>query len=100
MRRIMVPCCRRANNQLNSAVRAPPTCKYPVGDGANRTRTLPGAYFGSLELVDMRLVNLSYWLRSGIPMLGLPVWPDRYTLKSMKRQFILSEQRAEGERSG
>jgi len=26
-------------NQLNKAVRAPPTCRYPVGDGANRTRT-------------------------------------------------------------
>jgi hypothetical protein len=24
---------------LNSAVRAPPTCKCPVGLGANRTRT-------------------------------------------------------------
>ena len=28
-----------ASNQLNSAVRAPPTCNEPVGDGANRTRT-------------------------------------------------------------
>ena len=41
MRRIIVPCSLRANSQLNSAVRAPPTCKYPVGEGANRTRTLP-----------------------------------------------------------
>jgi hypothetical protein len=24
---------------LNRAVRTPPTCKYPVGEGANRTRT-------------------------------------------------------------
>jgi len=36
-----VPRSLRANSQLNSAVRAPPTCKYPVGEGANRTRTLP-----------------------------------------------------------
>ena len=28
----------RAKSQLNSAVRAPPTCRYPVGEGANRTR--------------------------------------------------------------
>jgi hypothetical protein len=26
-----------AKSQLNSAVLAPPTCKYPVGDGANLT---------------------------------------------------------------
>ncbi len=41
MRRTNVPPCRRANSQLKSAVRAPPTCRYPVGDGANRTRTIP-----------------------------------------------------------
>src|SRR5205823_13527355 len=28
----------RANSQLNSAVRAPPTWRNPVGDGAKRTR--------------------------------------------------------------
>jgi hypothetical protein len=36
--RTFVPPYRRANSQLNSAVRAPPTWRYPVGDGANRTR--------------------------------------------------------------
>src|SRR5438445_5086630 len=29
----------RAKSQLKSAVRAPPTCRWPVGLGANRTRT-------------------------------------------------------------
>ena len=38
MRRTNVPPCWRAKSQLNSAVRALPTWKYPVGDGANRTR--------------------------------------------------------------
>src|SRR6187431_2412840 len=38
IRRINVPPYRRANNQLNNAVRAPPTWRYPVGDGAKRTR--------------------------------------------------------------
>src|SRR5690348_14044983 len=33
-----VPPWRRANSQLYSAVRAFPTWKYPVGDGAMRTR--------------------------------------------------------------
>ena len=28
----------RANSQLNTYVRAPPTCSNPVGEGANRTR--------------------------------------------------------------
>ena len=34
-----MPPCWRANSQLNSAVRALPTCNCPVGDGANRART-------------------------------------------------------------
>src|SRR4051812_47359047 len=33
-----VPPILRAQSQLNSAVRAPPMWRYPVGDGANRTR--------------------------------------------------------------
>src|SRR5512133_537351 len=40
MRRMNVPPLRRAHSQLNSAVRAPPMWRYPVGDGANRTRGL------------------------------------------------------------
>src|SRR5579863_7255093 len=37
-RRIMVPLLWRAYNQLKIKVRALPTCRKPVGDGANRTR--------------------------------------------------------------
>ena len=33
-----VPFCPRASSQLNSAVRTLPTCRWPVGLGANRTR--------------------------------------------------------------
>src|SRR5512132_2813376 len=33
-----VPFSRRAKRRLYSAVRAPPTCRKPVGEGANRTR--------------------------------------------------------------
>jgi hypothetical protein len=33
-----VPPILRAQSQLNNAVRAPPMCRYPVGDGANRRR--------------------------------------------------------------
>src|ERR1700722_19087747 len=39
-RRIMVPPLWRAYNQLKMNVRALPTCRNPVGDGAKRTRGL------------------------------------------------------------
>src|SRR5436309_13922940 len=39
MRRTKAPRWWRANSQLNSAVRAPPTWRWPVGLGAKRTRT-------------------------------------------------------------
>src|SRR5439155_15993447 len=38
MRSRNLPPTLRANNQLNSAERAAPMCRYPVGDGAKRTR--------------------------------------------------------------
>src|SRR6516225_2111969 len=39
IRRTNVPPVWRANNQLNSAVRADPTCNHPEGAGLNRTLT-------------------------------------------------------------
>src|SRR5438132_4986451 len=39
IRRTKAPRWWRAKSQLKSAVRAPPTCRWPVGLGANRTRT-------------------------------------------------------------
>ncbi len=36
-------CWWRAYSQLNSAVRAPPICRKPVGEGAKRTVTLMAA---------------------------------------------------------
>ena len=38
MRSTSVPRVPRASSQLNRAVRAPPMCSAPVGDGANLTR--------------------------------------------------------------
>lgn len=35
----ILPPVLQAYNQLKRAVRAPPTCKFPVGEGAKRTRT-------------------------------------------------------------
>ena len=40
MRRTKAPPVWRAQSQLKSAVRTPPMCRYPVGDGAKRTRVL------------------------------------------------------------
>jgi hypothetical protein len=37
IRRTKAPPDLRARSQLYSAVRAPPMCSAPVGDGANRT---------------------------------------------------------------
>ena len=39
------PCCR-AKSQLNSAVRTPPMCRYPVGLGAKRVRTMDVGWWG------------------------------------------------------
>src|SRR5258708_6699602 len=39
IRRMCAPPGGRANRKLPSAVRAPPTWRLPVGEGANRTRT-------------------------------------------------------------
>src|SRR5882757_4222006 len=43
-RRTIVPPFRRAYSQLNMKVRALPTCRNPVGDGANRTRSITREY--------------------------------------------------------
>src|SRR5881397_3110067 len=43
MRSTNTPFCLRAQSQLKSAVRAPPMCRYPVGEGAKRTRTVMAA---------------------------------------------------------
>src|SRR6267154_840856 len=41
-RKMNLPPVRRAYSQLNSAVRAPPTCNSPVGLGAKRVTTVMG----------------------------------------------------------
>ena len=48
MRRRNCPPCRRANSQLNTAVRAVPMWRVPVGLGARRTRTGPETFTESL----------------------------------------------------
>src|SRR5712691_3107283 len=73
--RMKVPPLLLANSQLNRAVRAPPTCRKPVGEGAKRTRTPAGAA-GSVRGFSMQprfnpirgvpsIVFLLPWKRSG-----------------------------------
>src|SRR5882762_10896103 len=50
MRSRNFPPSRRAKSQLKSAVRAPPTWRYPVGEGAKRSRG-----FGLLVISDSRM---------------------------------------------
>src|SRR5437763_16893466 len=51
-RRIMVPPVRRAYNQLKMKVRALPTWRKPVGEGAKRTRGLgENGAFGELDMI-------------------------------------------------
>src|SRR5688572_15523624 len=53
MRRMNTPPWRRASSQLNSAVRAPPTCRYPVGDGAKRTRIVSVEFMGEVTAASV-----------------------------------------------
>src|SRR5215472_8686294 len=54
MRRMKTPLWRRANAQLNRAVRAPPTWKEPVGLGAKRTLTVSDMEFHSTATGNRR----------------------------------------------
>ena len=48
----MVPPVRRAYNQLKMKVRALPTWRKPVGDGAKRTRGLgEDGVFGEFDMI-------------------------------------------------
>src|SRR5215471_5015067 len=51
MRSRNLPPWWRAKSQLNSAVRAPPMCKNPVGEGAKRTTTLILSYAAAVVCV-------------------------------------------------
>src|SRR3954451_20343703 len=51
MRRTNVPPSWRAASQLNSAVRGPPMCSAPVGEGAKRRRIAPDASFARRMLI-------------------------------------------------
>jgi hypothetical protein len=54
----MVPPFRRAYNQLNMKVRALPTWRKPVGEGAKRTRRFPlEEELGESDMVELSMVR-------------------------------------------
>src|SRR5262249_465852 len=67
IRRMKTPLCFRANSQSNRAVLAPPTCRYPVGEGAKRTRTGALWLTGSISVKPRQLLAQLLYLdrRSG-----------------------------------
>src|SRR3954447_12230124 len=89
-----LPPCRFANSQLKIAVRAPPTCRCPVGDGANRTRTVIGravyrvecgGHAAALSTAAMPRVhdgmavvgNISGGVAAALRITTLPRWASR-----------------------
>src|SRR4051812_37087341 len=73
MRRTSVPPAWRAASQLYSAVRAPPMCSAPVGEGAKRTRmdgpalySPPGLGTRLEDHVDRRLGRAAHAREAGL----------------------------------
>src|SRR5579863_6097241 len=65
-RRIIVPPVLRAYNQLKINVRALPTWRNPVGEGAKRTRGLPCS--GDVEGLDISRIRILWELRCYGPL--------------------------------
>lgn len=65
-RMMNLPFFWRASSQLKSAVRAPPTCSEPVGDGAKRTRVSPVAGSGTSDIATRDPRADSAARRSGV----------------------------------
>ncbi len=84
IRRTRVPPCWRAKSQLNSADRAPPTCRYPVGAGAKRTRGLDVT--GSrVPAASPPLAVAGRYQGMATPPLGRRIWPVMNLLASEAR---------------
>jgi len=68
-RRTNLPPIFLAYSQLNRAVRAPPTCSMPVGEGANRTLICRGG-----------------WGRRGRPVPTYPPAPPRVQIRQLRHR--------------
>src|SRR6266550_698778 len=68
--RKMPPWCR-AKSQLKSAVRAPPMCRKPVGEGAKRTVTVIPGGWGAAEPISTigQLVVAKHLAQAGLHQL-------------------------------
>src|SRR5229473_6605347 len=80
------PPSRRANSQLNKAVLAPPTCRYPVGDGAKRTRMLTRNGGGGIRTPDRVLRPYNGLANRRLQPLGHPSRGVNYPRVSLSEQ--------------
>jgi hypothetical protein len=72
----MVPAFRRAYNQLKMKVRALPTCKKPVGEGAKRTRGPEldkSSFLMGIEEFDMGKTHGTVWPKAASSRLGIAI---------------------------
>src|SRR5213083_972018 len=72
MRSRNFPPSRRAKSQLKSAVLAPPTCRYPVGDGAKRTLIVTENGGGGIRTPDRVLKPYNGLANRRLQPLGHP----------------------------
>jgi hypothetical protein len=99
MRRMSFPPVFLAYSQLKSAVRAPPTCRLPVGEGANRTRG--GPVRGAGVVVAEEATSTAAAARTWSQELLLLFWErEREREKGWGLSFFLDQVGRASERSG
>src|ERR1700730_8722562 len=93
MRRRNFPPSRRAERPVNSAVRAPPTWRYPVGDGAKRTRMVTGNGGGGIRTPDRVLKPYNGLANRRLQPLGHPSRGSevRQPADDAQRRFMLPQ---------
>src|SRR6266550_6332054 len=80
------PPSRRAKSQLNSAVLAPPTCRYPVGDGAKRTLIVTENGGGGIRTPDRVLKPYNGLANRRLQPLGHPSRGVNYPRARLREQ--------------
>src|SRR3989475_11269600 len=86
IRRRNLPPSLRAKSQLKSAVLAPPTCRYPVGDGAKRTLIVTGNGGGGIRTPDRVLRPYNGLANRRLQPLGHPSRDVNYPRARLNEQ--------------
>src|SRR4051794_29194220 len=90
----------RANSQLNKAVRAPPMCKYPVGEGAKRVTTgrdellalKPAFLFSHCAMQWTSAPNIG---EAPLPQRARSYWKARFSAAAEEIEKLLEIERAQ-----